>query len=115
MKHRLFCCLLSVLVAGCLARVHSQKGNSNSAVNSVEWPFGNTNSSWVNANAFDRNANLAGYANAGANMVANATRWPGKRYASEKRVYDVCGNPMLRCKSSGDFILEDLPISIPGH
>lgn len=39
----------------------------------------------------------------------------GQRKASQKALYDVCGNPGLACKTSGGFGEEDLPIKISGE
>ena len=120
MKHILFCCLLGALLAGCLVRVQSQKSDSNANVlaNAAVRARGNSNSSGVNTNPYNSGANVWNAANMVANMGSNAVAnaiLVSRQYASQKRLYDVCGNPRLRCNTSGDFRPEDLPIRIPGE
>lgn len=106
MRNILFCLVAGLLVAGCIASAQTRRvGNSNVTK-------GGNNDISVRADRSDVNAsaNAAEDSAANANMVS-----PRRPSARRDMLYEVCGNPALKCVTSGDFRPEDLPIRIKGE
>ena len=106
MKHILFCLVTGLVVAGCLVNAQSRRAGDSNIANGANNSI-NTDGEYGDVNA-----------TANASLVTNFNALPGSRrgrLARKDLLYDVCGNPALKCDTSGDFRAEDLPIKISGE